>query len=93
MTGNQHLQYDKDDRRALLASLVASGLSLNEMNRLYGFDYRTVRRAYPHYKPFQRGGGGDAAIIRQVNVQLREFERRGKIGKHKDAGFVRRDDI
>lgn len=93
MTGNQYRQYDKDDRRALLAACVSSGMSLNEMRRLHGFDYRTVLRAYPDYKPFDVGGGGDAAVIRETNRQLKEFLRRGKIEKNRDAGFNRRKDV
>lgn len=87
MTGNQHIRYDKEDRMALLDSLMASGLSLNELRRSYGFDHRTVKRRDPDYHPFDVGGAGDASIVRETNRQLQEFLRRGKIGSNKDAGF------
>lgn len=87
MTGNQHMQYEKEERRKLLHSLVTAGMSLNEMRRSYGFDHRTVLRHYPDYNVHDVGGGGEAAIIRETNRQLNEFIRRGKIGRNKDAGF------
>lgn len=87
MPGNQYKQYEAEDRRRLLATLVASGLSLNEMRRVHGFDYRTVRRYYPNYKPFEVGGGGDAAVIRRTNQELQEFLRRGKISRNRENGF------
>lgn len=87
MAGNQYKTYEAEDRRALLASLVSSNLSLNEMRRVHGFDYRTVKRHYPDYHAFDVGGSGDAAEIRETNRQLREFLRRGKIGSNRDAGF------
>lgn len=92
MAGNQYKQYDIQDRRALLSALVSDGMSLNEMRRSYGFDHRTVKRHYPDYHAFDPGGGGDAATIRETNRQLREFLRRGKIGRNRDAGFDRRGD-
>ena len=75
------------ERWETLKALVASGVSLNEIRRVAGIDHRTVRRHFPDYKPFEVGGAGDAAVIRETNRQLREFERRGKIGKHRDSGF------
>ena len=74
-------------RMKALESAVRSGWSYNEIRRTLGIDYRTVKKYYPDYKPFPVGGGGDAAIIRRVNQDLREFERRGKIGKHRENGF------
>lgn len=70
-----------------LNSAVSAGLSYNEIRRTLGIDYRTIQRHYPDYKPFEAGGGGDAAEIRETNRQLREFLRRGKIGNNRDAGF------
>lgn len=87
MAGNQYKTYEADDRRSLLASLVSANMSLNEMRRVHGFDYRTVKRHYPDYHAFEVGGGGDAAEIRETNRQLQEFLRRGKIGKNRDSGF------
>lgn len=81
----------KPDRLDLLAKLVSSGMSLNEMRRSHGFDYRTVKHHYPNYKPFDVGGAGDAAVIRRVNQQLDEFLRRGRIGKHRENGLRPRD--
>lgn len=92
MAGNQYKTYDTGDRLALLSALVSDGMSLNEMRRSYGFDHRTVKRHYPDYKPFEVGGSGDAAVIRETNRQLTEFLRRGKIGRNRDAGFDRKDD-
>lgn len=80
------------ERMAALQAAVNAGLSLSEIQRTLGIDYRTVKNHYPDYKPFEVGGGGDAASIRETNRQLREFLRRGKIGKNRDAGFDRRGD-
>lgn len=77
----------KPERMAALQAAVNAGLSLSEIQRSLGIDYRTVRNHFPDYHPHTVGGGGDAAIIRQVNQQLQEFLRRGKIGKHRENGF------
>lgn len=73
-------------------ALVAANASYNEIQRVMGTDYRTVKRWFPDYSPHKPGGGGDAAVIRETNRQLAEFLRRGKIGKNRDAGFDRRGD-
>lgn len=75
------------ERMKALDALVTAGASFNEIRRTLGVDHRTVKRHYPEYMPFEVGGGGDAAVIRQVNQQLNEFLRRGKIGKHRENGF------
>lgn len=75
------------ERMKALNSAVSAGLSYNEIRRTLGIDYRTIRRHYPDYKPFEVGGGGDAAEIRETNRRLQEFLRRGKIGNNRDAGF------
>jgi hypothetical protein len=75
------------ERWEALQQLVGSGVSFNEIRRTLGVDHRTVKRHFPEYQPFERGGGGEAAVVRETNRQLREFIRRGKIGSHKDAGF------
>lgn len=80
------------ERMKALDALVTAGASFNEIRRTLGVDHRTVKRHYPEYMPFEVGGGGDAAVIRETNRQLREFLRRGKIGKNRDAGFDRRGD-
>lgn len=87
LPGNRYMKYDREERMAFLDSLMASGLSLNEIRRVGGFDYRTVKRRNPDYRPFEVGGGGDAATVRETNRRLREFEKRGRIGKNRDAGF------
>lgn len=75
------------ERWLALNALVESGASLNEIRRVLGMDPRTVKRWFPDYKPHEVGGGGDAAIIRETNRQLREFLDRGKISGNRDAGF------
>lgn len=75
------------ERLSALRAAVNSGLSYNEIRRTLGVDYRTVKRHYPDYKPFEVGGGGDAAVIRETNRQLQEFLRRGKISGHRENGF------
>lgn len=79
------------DRWAALCGAVEAGLSLNEIQRQHGIDYRTVRRWFPDYRPFQPGGGGDAAIVRETNRQLRDLEKFGRIGKNREGGFVPRE--
>lgn len=79
------------ERVAALTAAVNAGLSYNEIRRTLGVDYRTIQRHWPSYKPFEVGGGGDAAEIRETNRRLAEFLRRGKIGKHRENGFTPRD--
>lgn len=79
------------ERREQIQSLMRAGASLNEIRRATGADYRTVRTLDPNYKPFDVGGAGDAAVIRETNRQLEEFIRRGKIGRNRENGFVRKD--
>lgn len=81
----------RPERMAALQAAVNAGLSLSEIQRTLGIDYRTVKRHYPDYAPHTVGGGGDAAEIRETNRRLREFLRRGKIGKHREHGFTPRD--
>lgn len=75
------------ERMASLRAAVDAGLSLSEIQRSLGIDYRTVRFHYPDYHPYPVGGGGDAAVIRETNRKLEEFMRRGKIGNNRDSGF------
>lgn len=77
----------QSERREQIKALMRAGASLNEIQRVTGADYRTVRTIDPDYKPFEVGGSGDAAVIRQTNQQLQEFLRRGKIGKNRENGF------
>ena len=79
------------ERMKSLTAAVNAGLSYNEIRRSLGVDYRTVKRHFPGYKPYEVGGGGEAAVIRETNRQLREFLRRGKIGKHRENGFTPKD--
>jgi hypothetical protein len=62
-----------------LQELVASGVSLTEIRRTLGIDYRSVRRHFPDYRPFRVGGGGEAQIIRQVNQDLRRIDNHGNM--------------
>lgn len=88
-----HRTLKKDPARyRMVESLVNAGASIKEIERTTGTDHRTIRSHWPNYRPFEVGGGGDAAVIRETNRQLREFLRRGKIGKNRDAGFDRRGD-
>lgn len=80
------------ERREQIQSLMRAGASLNEIRRVTGADYRTVRTLDPNYKPFDVGGAGDAALIRRTNQELQEFLRRGKIGKHRENGFKPKGD-
>lgn len=80
------------ERMAAMQAAVNAGLSLNEIQRTLGIDYRTVRKHYPDYRPHTVGGGGDAAVIRETNRQLTEFLRRGKISKHRENGFKPKGD-
>lgn len=83
---------ERQKREKLLWALMEQGASLNEIRRTTGADHRTVKRLNPNYKPFPVGGAGDAAVIRETNRKLREFEKTGKVGRNKDAGFnLRRD--
>lgn len=80
------------ERMAHLRAAVNAGLSYNEIRRTLGVDYRTIKKHFPQYKPFEVGGGGDAAVIRETNRQLQEFLRRGKIGKNRENGFKPKGD-
>lgn len=39
-----------EERRALLAELVANNTSISLMQKTYGFNYKTVRKHYPNYR-------------------------------------------
>lgn len=65
------------ERLEQLRGLVESNTSLMEIQRTMGMDHRTVRNHHPGYKPFPQGGGGDAAIIRQVNQDLKRIDNTG----------------
>jgi hypothetical protein len=85
---------DKDPERwKAFVELTSAGVSLNELRRTLGIDYRTVRRYKPDYRPFEVGGGGEASVIREVNRQLRELDRTGRAQKNRDAGFNLRGDV
>lgn len=73
-----------------LEALVESGVSYNEITRTLGICHKTVKRYYPGYKPFERGGGNE---IREANRKLREFETSGKIQSNRDVGFNMRKDV
>lgn len=62
-----------------LESAVEAGWSYNMIQRELKIDYRTVKTWYPNYKPFPVGGGGEAAVIRQVNQDLERIDKYGHI--------------
>lgn len=72
------------ERRNLILSLMDQGVSLSEIRRTTGADYRTVRKLDPDYKPFPVGGGGDAQIIRQVNQDLQRLDKHGNISTRRN---------
>jgi len=82
----------KTDKYYELLPLVQSGVSLNEIRRTTGSDYRTVRRYFPHYRPFEVGGGGRANDIRESNRKLHDMDQYGSVRRNRDAGFERRGD-
>lgn len=81
------------ERWQALQELVAAGVSLNEIRRTLGVDYRTVRRHFEGYKPFEVGGGGEASVIREVNRKLRELDRTGRVQQNRDSGMRPRRDV
>lgn len=79
------------DRRHQIKKLMEAGVSLSEIRRTTGADYRTVKRIDPDYRPFRPGGWkNEGGEIRETNRKLREFERKGRISNHRDAGFTTR---
>lgn len=42
--------YLSDDRKLLLARLVDDGVTLEDMQKVHGFNYKTIRRLYPDYR-------------------------------------------
>lgn len=40
----------KPERKALLDSLVEEGMTVTDMHRKHGFNYKTVRKYYPDYR-------------------------------------------
>lgn len=40
----------KPERKALLDSLVAAGVTVGDIHKKHGFNYKTVRRYYPDYR-------------------------------------------
>ena len=82
---------DDPERWKALNALINAQVSLNEIRRTLGVDHRTVKRYFPDYRPFRRGGWRDeGGQIREANRKLREFERKGRISNHRDAGFTTR---
>lgn len=73
--------------------LVQAGVSLNQIRQTLGMDYRTIRRMFPHYKPFEVGGSPRSTDIREANRVLRELDRTGRVQKNRDAGFNLRGDV
>ena len=67
----------RNSRYYELLPLVRQGVSLNEIQRTIGMDYRTVRRYFPHYKPFEVGGAGRASSLRKANHIIDNAELKG----------------
>lgn len=85
---------DKDPERwKAFVELTNAGVSLNELRRTLGVDYRTVRRYLPDYRPFEVGGGGEASVVREVNRKLRELDRTGRVQQNRDSGMRPRKDV
>lgn len=40
----------KPERKALLDSLVVEGVTVTDMHKKHGFNYKTVRKYYPDYR-------------------------------------------
>lgn len=74
-----HLLTRNPERWFALESAVEAGWSFNMIRRELKIDYYTVKAWYPSYKPFKVGGGGDAAIIRQVNQDLKRIDKHGNV--------------
>lgn len=81
------------ERYALIKSLVDSHASLTEIRKSTGCDYRTVKRNFPEYEPWPVGGGGEAAVVREVNRKLRELDRTGRVQQNRDSGMRPRRDV
>lgn len=74
------------ERKELMDKCVAEGMSLNEMRRSFGFDYRTVKRHHEGYSAFPVGGGGEAQAIRQMNQDLQKIDKNGRLAKRRHRG-------
>lgn len=61
-----------------LAYWVNQGASLSLTARETGCDSRTIKRWFPH-AGLRQGGGGEAAMIRQVNQDLERIDKHGNI--------------
>ncbi len=87
MSANKTLPERNPEKFERLRALVESGVSLNEINRTLRIDYRTVRKYFPNYKPFQQGGGwGAGAENRELFRKFQDLERYGKVQSNRDAG-------
>lgn len=62
---------------------VEQGWSLNEIRKTLGVCHKTVKRHYPDYAAFPRGGGGEAQIIRNANRALQRLDDFGNLRKRK----------
>lgn len=58
----------KPERKALLDSLVAEDTSIEEMRKVHGFNYKTVRKYYPDY----RAGRTNSTPVKEALEEHRE---------------------
>lgn len=72
----------KPERKALLDSLVAAGLTLKDLQRKHGFNYKTVRKYYPDY----RAGRTNSTPVLEALEENREVVE--QLAKEKAPGSV-----
>lgn len=80
----------QDERRSKywqLLPYIQQGMSFSEIRKTTGSDYRTVRRWFPNYQPFAKGGSGEANEIRKANGVMRDMDNFGNVlgGKRKEG--------
>lgn len=73
--------------------LVQDGVSHSEIVRTLKCDRKTIERWFPGSAWTAGGWAEYGGLIRELNRQRSEFERHGKIGRNRDAGFALRRDM
>lgn len=59
----------KPERKKLLDTLVASGVTIGDMHKKHGFNYKTVRKHHPKYRV-----GGNTHVNGKNQERIRESE-------------------
>ena len=89
----------KPERKALLDFLVEGGMTVKDMHKKHGFNYKTVRKYHPDYRKGPQGTVNQAIEQNQELVDSLAAERApgaviaGAIGVSRDNLYKSRPDL